>query len=42
MIKENIRESTVSLWSKLRKDKKNYMNAYYNPVEKTLLTLDPN
>jgi hypothetical protein len=42
MEKANVPESTVSLWSKLRKDKKSYMNTFYNPVEKTLLNLDPN
>jgi hypothetical protein len=42
MVKEGVFESTISLWSKLRQNKKMYMNAFYNPLEKTLLKMDPN
>jgi hypothetical protein len=42
MVKLGVFENTVSLWSKLRKDKKSYLNPFYNSVEKTLMDLDPN
>lgn len=42
MVKHEIREKTVSLWSKTKKYKDIYVNPFYVPAEKTLLNLDAN
>lgn len=42
MVKHRVKESTVSLWSKMKKHKDIYLNPFYVPTEKTLLSLDPN
>lgn len=42
MVNWGIKQNTISLWSKIRKDKDIYINPFYIPAQKTLLTLDAN
>jgi hypothetical protein len=42
MIKYGVKENTVSLWSKMLKHKDNFINPFYDDVEKTLLNFDAN
>jgi hypothetical protein len=42
MVRSGVKEGTVSLWSKTKKDKDTFLNPFYAPTHKNLLTFDAN